>query len=255
MNLLSSQYIVDIINKKMAMPSQRVFLRDQSPVLPVDKMLYIVVGIVNTFPMAAETFMRPATANDWDVDNQRWDLAGQTYDTATNPLNYDRGGEDWDQPNQFFDQLPPTQIEVSQVIQQEWVQIDVCSKNTDAMTRNWEVIAALNSFYSQQTQEANTFKIFRLPRGPANTSSAEGGSFLNRYTLTVPCFVWYVKETVMNSGDYYDDFHTQADDEQTLTSLPQNYDVPGQVWDTLGQTFDQPEPLITFEIDQEGIQP
>ena len=255
MNKLSSQYISDIINQKMNLPAGRLFLRDQSPELPNDTQLYIVVGIVNAFPMAAETYMRPATADDWDQANQVWDVDGQTYDLATNPLNYDRGGETWDQPNQTFDQLPPTQIEVSQLVQQEWVQIDVCSKNMDAMIRNWEVIAAMNSFYSQSVQETNTFKIFRIPRGPINTSGAEGGSYLNRYTLTVPCFVWYRKEVVMTAGDYYDDFHTQVDDAHTLTSEPQKYDVPGQVWDTPGQTFDQPQPLITFEIDQEGIQP
>lgn len=254
MNQLSSEYIADIITKKMALPPARVVLRDQNFKIPPDKQLYIVVGIVNTFPMAAETYMRPATAEDWDQTAQVWDIAGQTYD-PTGFTNYDRGGQNWDTPNQTFDQLPPTQIEVSQVVQQEWVQIDVCSRNNDALTRNWEVIAACNSFYSQQTQEANTFKIFRIPRGPINTSSAEGGSYLNRYTLTVPCFVWYRKEVVMMSGDYYDDFHTQVDDAHTLNSGPQNYDVPGETFDTPGQVYDEPEPLITFEINQQGIAP
>ena len=254
MNLLSSQYIANIINQKMSLPVGRVFLRDQSPELPQDTHLYIAVGIVNAFPMSAETSMRPATAEDWDQANQVWDVDGQTYDIS-GFTNYDRGGENWDTPNQTFDQLPPTQIEVNELVQQEWVQVDVCSKNMDAMIRNWEVIAAMNSFYSQSVQETNNFKIFRLPRGPINTSSAEGGSYLNRYTLTVPCFAWYRKETVMMAGDYYDDFHTQVDDAHTLTSEPQKYDVPGETWDSTGQNFDAPQPLIEFEIDQEGIQP
>ena len=233
MNKLSSQYVADIINQKMTLPAGRLFLRDQSPELPNDTALYIVVGIINSFPMAAETYMRQATPSDWDEANQRWDINGQVYDVQQ-LTNYDRGGEFWDQPNQTFDQLPPTMIEVSECVQQEWVQVDVCSKNMDAMIRNWEVIAAMNSFYSQGVQETNNFKIFRISRGPINTSSAEGGSYLNRYTLTVPCHVWYRKEVVMTAGDYYDDFHTQVDDAKTIETTM---------------------PLIKFEIDQEGIQP
>lgn len=234
MNKLSSEYIVDIINQKMAMPPQRVVIRDQGFQIPPDKQLFITVGIVNSFPMAAESYMRPALPADWDVSNQQWDLDGQVYDADEAFTNFDRGGENWDTPNQTFDQLPPTQIEVCEAIVNEWVQIDVCSRNNDSITRNWEVIAALNSLYAKQTQESNNFKISRLPRGPNNTSSAEGGSYLNRYTLTVSCIVWYRKETVLTSGDYYDDFHTRADDEKTINT---------------------DSPLIKFEIDQEGIQP
>lgn len=216
MNLLSSQYIVDIINKKMAMPPDRVILRDQNFKWPDDTAMRIIVGIVNSFPMAAESYMIPSTPTNWD---------------QTDPID-----QVFDQPSQNFDQTA-TQIEVNEVQMQEWVQIDVASRNNDAIMRNWEVIAALNSFYSQQVQELNNFKIFRLPRGPSNTSSAEGGSFLNRYTLTVPCFVWYRKETTMvNSpyGDYYSDFNTRVDDSHTIGSE---------------------NPLISFEIDQEGIVP
>ena len=116
-----------------------------------------------------------------------------------------------------------TQHQISQVIMQENVQIDVLSRSNDAMNRAWEVIAALQSFYSQQQQEVNTFKIFRLPRSFTNTSYAEGGSQLNRYTLSVQCHAWYNKDTVMNSplGDYYVDFHQQVDDDLTIgTSTP-----------------------------------
>ena len=96
---------------------------------------------------------------------------------------------------------------------------DACSlyKRRDG-DRNWQVVAAMQSFYSQQQQELNNFKIFRIPQSFLNTSSAEGGSNINRFSITVPCFVWYRKDTILNSplGDYYDDFTTRVDDEQTI---------------------------------------
>lgn len=108
--------------------------------------------------------------------------------------------------------------QICQVQVQENIQIDVLSRSNDALTRNWEVIAALQSFYSQQQQEANNFKIFRIPRAYVNASFAEGGSQLNRYSITVPCFVWYRKDSLISSqlGDYYDDFTQRVDDENTI---------------------------------------
>jgi hypothetical protein len=180
--------------------------------------------------------MRPATAQDWDVANQQWDIGGQTYDTSGKLLNYDEQGETWDQPNQTFDQLPPTQVQISEMQAREMVQIDVLSRSNDGIFRTWEVIAALNSIFSEQTQETNSFKIFRIPTNFINTSSAEGSSIINRYTITFPVFVWYRKGVILtlNGGDYYDDFTTRVDDEKTIGTET---------------------PLIQFEINQEGIEP
>ncbi len=108
--------------------------------------------------------------------------------------------------------------QITEVQMQEFIQIDIMSRNNEALRRNWQVVAAMQSFYSQQQQELNNFKIFRIPQSFLNTSGAEGGSNINRFSITVPCFVWYRKDTVLNSplGDYYDDFTTRVDDEQTI---------------------------------------
>ena len=214
MNLLSSQYIVDIINEEMDMPTGSVWLRDQNPQIPNDNGLYIVVGIVSSRVMSAETRMIPAP----EPNESTWDQPGQTWDEA---------GQNWDQPYQV-------QTQISEAVVQEMVQIDVLSRAMTALQRNWEVIAAMNSFYSQQQQELQNFKIFRIPQNWINTSSAEGGSILNRYTITFPCFVWYRKQKVLtaNGGDYYDDFTTRVDDSSTIGTE---------------------SPLIEFEINQEGI--
>lgn len=108
--------------------------------------------------------------------------------------------------------------QINEVVQQENIQIDVLSRSNDALIRNWEVIAAMQSFYAQQQQEANQFKIFRIPHSFLDTSSAEGGSTLNRYTIVMPCMVLYRKDRVLSlpSGDYYDDFTQRVDDAHTI---------------------------------------
>lgn len=111
-----------------------------------------------------------------------------------------------------------TEHQINEVQQQENIQIDILSRSNDALTRNWEIVAAMQSFYSQQQQEKNNFKIFRIPHSFVETANAEGGSMLNRYTIVVPCLVWYRKDKLLTSplGDYYDDFTTRVDDEKTI---------------------------------------
>lgn len=109
------------------------------------------------------------------------------------------------------------QYEVNKVNTIENIQIDILSRSNDAITRRWEIIAALNSIYAKQKQEANYFKISRVPASFIETSSAEGSSQLNRFSITFPCWVWYKKETELSeNNDYYDDFSNRVDDAKTI---------------------------------------
>lgn len=109
-----------------------------------------------------------------------------------------------------------TTYEVNRVQMREDIQIDILSRNNDSLTRRWEIVAAMKSIFSTQLQEANSFKIFSLPISFINSSDAEGGSTLNRFTITIPTFVWYMKEKI--SGNYYDYFETRIDDEETIAT-------------------------------------
>lgn len=133
-------------------------------------------------------------------------------------------------PNNDTD--PPTQQELQQVVTQEMIQIDILSRNNDALFRRAEIVMALNSFYSLQQQEANSFKIFRIPVGFLNTSDAEGGSQLHRFSITINCHVWYRKLKNLPTYDYYDDFTQRGDDAQSIGT---------------------DEPIFEFEITPEGI--
>lgn len=102
------------------------------------------------------------------------------------------------------------------VVTRDNIQIDIFSSTTEAITRRWEVLAALASVYSVQKQEENQFKIFRLPNTFTNTSLAEGGSNLNRFTIIVACHVWFRKESVLSRSDIFDTFDTRVDDANTI---------------------------------------
>lgn len=108
--------------------------------------------------------------------------------------------------------------EVQEVTLADTIQIDWFSKSTDALTRRWEILAALNSFYSKQVQESNNFKIFKQPNSFVNTSSIEGSDNITRFTAQFVCHVCYIKEKMLQSfaGDYYDDFNHRVDDENTI---------------------------------------
>lgn len=108
--------------------------------------------------------------------------------------------------------------EVRQVLMRDNIQIDIASRDDKAVINRWRVLAALRSVFSQQQQEKNFFKIFRVPTNFVNTSGSEGGSNLNKFSVTVACHVWYREEKALSSpdGDYYNEFKTRADTEQTI---------------------------------------
>ena len=108
-----------------------------------------------------------------------------------------------------------TPTEIQQVQMSENIQIDIQSRNNDARTRRWEIIAALQSIYAKQKMEENSFKIFRIPRSFVNSGMSDGGSVLNRFSIVINCYTWYNK--TKNITEYYDDFNTRVDDESTIT--------------------------------------
>lgn len=83
------------------------------------------------------------------------------------------------------------------------IQIDISSRDSSARLRRHEVFMALNSYYSKQLQEKYGFRIFGLPSGFMNTSAAEGGSTIYRYSITFQCQYMRV---YTKSIDYYDTF-------------------------------------------------
>lgn len=113
---------------------------------------------------------------------------------------------------------PTTGEEIQEAVVNENIQVDIFSRSAHLIKRRWEIGLALHSVLSKQEQEKNNFKIFRNPVSFINTSGAEGGSNIIRYTATFVCHVWYRKEKVLQSpnGDYYDDFKQRVDDSVSI---------------------------------------
>lgn len=97
----------------------------------------------------------------------------------------------------------PVATEYKEATINEMIQIDLSSRNNDARLRRHEAYMALNSIYSMQQQEKYGFRIFNLPSGFNNTSAADGGTTIYRYTLTMMVQYTRVYTSVI---DYYDTF-------------------------------------------------
>lgn len=105
--------------------------------------------------------------------------------------------------------------EVQRVNMQEMIQIDIMSKSTAALFRNWEVLAALASDRAQVAQEENNFKIALIPNDFKDMSEADGTARLYRFAITIVLHAWYAtKAKAMKFYDTYQ-FEVQGEDFDT----------------------------------------
>lgn len=100
-------------------------------------------------------------------------------------------------------------FEIQDINQSRMMQIDVYSRNNEARQRFWEVSAALNSTYAQRQTDLYNFKIGTISRG-VNLSGLDGGSDINRYTITFNVLIHYQKQKPI---DYYDTFPLELNTE------------------------------------------
>lgn len=181
MNSLAEQIIVDILANQMSLDSQNVWVRNQNKKIPPTDGVFVVVGMVDSQVMGVNKAEVPTTIPQPDPDPD--------IQTLTEKIT---------------------------VTTRDNIQIDILSRNTDAIIRRWEIMAALASTYSVQKQEENQFKIFRVPTSFVNTSEAEGGSNINRFSLIISCHVWYKKDTILAQGDIFTEFKTRVDDAKSI---------------------------------------
>ena len=84
----------------------------------------------------------------------------------------------------------------------ERIQIEICSKNQEAMQRKEEIIMALLSSFSQNLQSEHAFKLNTL--APIHElSSLEATAMINRFSMDLTLFAWYSKTADV---DYYKEF-------------------------------------------------
>jgi hypothetical protein len=177
MNSLIEQIIIDILKNQLSLTDSRLFIGSQNYKIPPDNNLFIV-----------------ATTISEQVYSSQSSLISKIVSPAVTESFWNR----------------------QEVCSKAMVQIDILSRNTDALTRRWEVVSALQSFYAQQQMEANNCKIARIPSSFVNASGAEGGSNINRFAITVAALIWNIKDVAMPTYDYYDSFRQRVDDEKTI---------------------------------------
>lgn len=100
--------------------------------------------------------------------------------------------------------------EVQNINQSCMIQIDVYSRNNDARDRHHEIIMAMNSNYARQQMDLYSFKL-GIIGNTVNNSGIDGGSDINRFTITYNALIHYQK---IKPIDYYDKFHITANNER-----------------------------------------
>lgn len=101
---------------------------------------------------------------------------------------------------------PDNDTEIQTVYGRASVQIDVLSRSREARIRRAELLMALNSYYSKEIQDKYQFRIFELPQRFINTSSLEGGSEINRFSLVIRAMI---SEDKVKTTSYYDTFNAE----------------------------------------------
>lgn len=107
---------------------------------------------------------------------------------------------------------PADDTEIQTVYGRATVQIDILSRSREARIRRAELLMALNSYYSKEVQDKKQFRIFELPQRFINTSSLEGGSEINRFSLIIRAMI---SEDKVKETDYYDTFNAKILAEDT----------------------------------------
>ena len=109
-----------------------------------------------------------------------------------------------------FKQIDGKFTEIQDINERRMMQVDVYSRNNDARERFWEVAMALQSTYAAQQMDLYNFKIGTMTNSQ-NTSGLDGGSDINRFTISFNVLTHQQKQKTV---DYYDKFTTTFNDEQ-----------------------------------------
>ena len=145
--------------------------------------------------------------HELEIDRDRVVVYDQDYDPPKDDLLYIVVSTRKSKPlsvSNVFDYK--TNEEVSTVITYDNFDIDITSKNRDAIERKEEVLMALTSFYSIEQQELNSIKIFRTG-DMIDLSFIEAASALKRFRISG--IISNIKEK-RKAAAYFDKFRTQG---------------------------------------------
>lgn len=112
--------------------------------------------------------------------------------------------------------------EVQELSVQEQIVVQLFSRSLEALQRKEEAVMALYSIYSQQKQDAGSFKITR--NAPIeDLSSLEASAILYRFDIPVTIFTWYEKKKL---AAFYDSMHVKVRVNDGQPDLTSEFDQP-----------------------------
>lgn len=164
-------------------------------------------------------FIRSILIHEMELDESRVNIYNQRYNIPTDDNIFILVGYNG-APKVIANRsvVVPSESDIKEyqeVNVQELIEINIMSRNLDAMRRVYEVLQALGSIYSQQIQERNGFKIFKNP-SVLDLSGLEGSAMLNRYQMTFITIAWYSK---IQTPDYYDQFSLELRTEKETVEI------------------------------------
>lgn len=163
--MIAGKFLADVIQTELSIPAGRTVLYNQNFKPPKDDDLFVVIALQPGVKIiSSSNRFAPAETGP--------------------PVKNDR--------------------EVKSVAKAETWIIEMTSKNTDALTKLPEAIAALTSNYSQRKQEDENIRIFRTAQ-IQDLSFVEGGSSLHRYRIPV---IIYSTEVIEKDITTFDKFQT-----------------------------------------------
>lgn len=82
--------------------------------------------------------------------------------------------------------------------------IEIISRDTSALERKEEILMALNSNYSEQQQERNSFRVFPITPNFINLSEVDGAAIPYRFNLSVNVMYMVTKTQAVEYFDTFD---------------------------------------------------
>jgi len=146
--------LANIIAVEMGLEENQVHLYNQKFQLPKDQKVYLSVGVLTDKPFSNKVEYKEVSV-----------------DEVTSKL-----------------------VEVTSTSWRGMCSVEIQSSSTQALLRRHEVVMSLVSTYSEQQQEANSFKIAKLSSNFVNLSKEEGPGIPYRFNISVNMIYSTVKE-------------------------------------------------------------
>lgn len=187
--MIVEKHYITILKQMLSLTNDQIWIASQNYKIPNTTGLFVVVSVDEDPTILSNTsYFEPNILFDSGFLTSTGELIGQALIVNQEPVI------------QFLVDSPSN---VTQTAYRADVQVDLISRDNTARDSRVKALGAFSSLFSQQIQELNQFRIFPISCSFMNTTSLEGGSDLNRFTIIIPAVYM---ENYTASFDYYDTF-------------------------------------------------